>query len=62
MIIFKCFHRTHVRLYSLPCDNIAISVGAHNGYGHPQSDMLRYLGRLGIVEQTKDVGDIEKDL
>lgn len=50
------------RLYSLPCDHIVISVGANNGYGHPQPDMLRYLGRLGNVEQTKDVGDIEKDL
>ncbi len=50
------------RLYSLPCDYIDISVGANNGYGHPQSDMLRYLSRLGIVEQTKDVGDIVKDL
>jgi beta-lactamase superfamily II metal-dependent hydrolase len=50
------------RLYSSPCDYIVISVGANNGYGHPQSDMLRYLGRLGIVEQTKDVGDIVKDL
>ena len=50
------------RLYSSPCDNIVISVGANNGYGHPQLDMLRYLGRLGIVEQTKEVGDIVKDL
>lgn len=50
------------RQYSLPCDNILISVGANNGYGHPQSDMLRYLSRLGTVEQTQNVGDIVKDL
>lgn len=50
------------RHYSLPCDFIEISVGANNIYGHPQSDMLRYLSRLGRVEQTQDVGDIEKNL
>ena len=47
------------RHYSLPCDNIAISVGENNSYGHPQSDMLRYLNRLGTVKRTDEVGDIK---
>ena len=46
------------RRYSYPCNVIVISVGFNNGYGHPQSDMLKYLKTLGTVKQTKDVGDI----
>ena len=47
------------RHYSLPCNEIVISVGANNRYGHPQNDMLRYLNRLGTVKRTDDVEDIE---
>ena len=50
------------RQYSLPCNVIAISVGFNNGYGHPQSDMLKYLKTLGTVKQTKDAGDIVEEL
>ena len=46
------------RIYSVPCDEIAISVGARNGYNHPHNDMLRYLRRLGNVKRTDIVGDI----
>lgn len=53
---------TSFRHYSLPCNDIAISVGENNSYGHPQSDMLRYLRRLGLVRMTKDVGDYEMKL
>ena len=50
------------RQYSLPCDEIAISVGVGNGYGHPHKEMKKYLMTLGSVEMTMDVGDIVKDL
>lgn len=36
---------TH-RHYSVPCNDVAISVGANNGYGHPNEYMLRYLNGL----------------
>lgn len=47
------------RHYSLPCNDIAISVGANNSNGHPQKDMLRYLRSLGSVKRTDVDGDIE---
>ena len=47
------------RHYSSPCNDIAISVGANNSYGHPQKDMLRYLRSLGDVKRTNEDGDIE---
>ena len=47
------------RQYRVPCNEIAISVGLNNSYGHPQQDMVRYLNRLGIVNRTDVVGDIE---
>lgn len=50
------------RKYTIPCDSILISVGAGNGYGHPQKDMLSYLNSLGTVERTDFVGDIIKQL
>lgn len=50
------------RFYDTPCDNILISVGAGNTYGHPQKDMKSYLESLGTVERTDEVGDIVKDL
>lgn len=52
------------RHYSIPCDEIAISVGANNGYGHPQEHMLRYLHSLcsGRVKRTDEVGDVLIDL
>lgn len=50
------------RKYTMPCDSILISVGAGNGYGHPQKDMLSYLNSLGTVERTDFVGDIIKQL
>jgi len=50
------------RHYSLPCQDIAISVGANNNYGHPQGHMLRYLKAIGRVRMTDEVGDIVIDL
>ena len=50
------------RIYSVPCDEIAISVGARNGYNHPHTDMLRYLKQLGNVTRTDIVGDILMNL
>lgn len=50
------------RLYSLPCDEIIISVGVGNGYGHPHKEMKNYLMSLGSVEMTMDIGEILKDL
>ena len=50
------------RYYSLPCREIAISVGANNGYGHPHEHMLRYLNSLGRVRRTDESGDIIIDL
>lgn len=47
------------RHYSSPCNDIAISVGTNNSYGHPQKDMLRYLRSLGTVKRTDMDGDIE---
>ena len=47
------------RHYSLPCNDIAISVGTNNSYRHPQKDMLRYLRSLGSVKRTDVDGDIE---
>lgn len=47
------------RHYRMPCNEIAISVGYHNSYGHPQQDMVRYLNRLGNVKRTDELGDIE---
>lgn len=52
-------HGATFRHYSLPCNDIAISVGANNSYGHPQRDMLRYLDSIGIVKRTDVNGDIE---
>ena len=51
------------RHYSLPCNDIVISVG-ENSYGHPQQDMLRYLKRLcRNREKRTDVdGDVFVDL
>ena len=46
------------RHYSFPCNEISISVGANNSYGHPQKDMLRYLSSLGTVKRTDVQGDI----
>lgn len=51
------------RHYSLPCNDIVISVG-ENSYDHPQQDMLRYLKRLcRNREKRTDVdGDVFVDL
>lgn len=50
------------RTYTIPCDNILISVSTGNGYGHSQKDMLAYLNSLGIVERTDVAGDLVKGL
>ena len=50
------------RHYSRPCNVICISVGQNNRYGHPHDAMVRYLGALGHVKQTKNMGDILEDL
>jgi len=49
------------RHYSIPCTDVAISVGHHNSYGHPQKDMLHYLKSLciGNVWRTDMIGDIK---
>lgn len=46
------------RIYSVPCDEIAISVGARNKYNHPHNDMLHYLKQFCNVKRTDIVGDI----
>ena len=50
------------RHYSYPCNDIAISVGTNNSYGHPQKEMLRYLRRFGNIKRTDVDGDIEMKL
>lgn len=54
---------TH-RHYSIPCDNIVISVGANNGYGHPNEYMLRYLNGLCFQDiwRTDEKGSYLVDL
>ena len=47
------------RNYSTPCYMIAISVGANNRYGHPNGEMLKYLGTLGPVKQTDAGGGVD---
>lgn len=49
------------RHYHYPCNLIEISVG-QNPYGHPQNEMVAYLQSLGVVKQTRDVGDITETL
>lgn len=52
------------RHYSQPCNHIAISVGANNGYGHPNEYMLRYLNSLCFrsIWRTDDKGNYLVDL
>ena len=52
------------RHYSIPCNDVVISVGNHNSYGHPQKEMLRYLRNLciGRVRRTDKDGDISIEL
>ena len=52
------------RHYSMPCNDVVISVGNNNTYCHPQKDMLRYLRSLcsGRVWRTDKDGDIEVKL
>ena len=46
------------RQYMLPCQDIAISVGQYNRYGHPNCHMLKYLSTLGNIRQTDIHGDL----
>lgn len=52
------------RHYNLPCNYISISVGANNGYGHPNEYMLRYLNNLCFrsVWRTDNKGSFLMDL
>lgn len=47
------------RRYAMPCNRIMISVGAHNIYGHPHPQMIKYLASMGNVERTDQNGDLE---
>lgn len=57
------FSKKH-RVYSIPCNEVEISVGDYNICHHPNKEMVDYLNMLslGNVEQTNNKGDIIKDL
>jgi beta-lactamase superfamily II metal-dependent hydrolase len=50
------------RVYSMPCNEVEISVGNNPIYHHPNKNMVNFYNKLGIVEQTNIIGDIIKDL